>query len=409
MIDYTKVPFPYFGGKRDAAPLIWRALGDPAHYVEPFCGSLVTLLLRPHEANRTYFSETVNDKDGLLVNAWRAMQRAPDALAEVVSWPVTELDLIARHLACVTWGERDRLAADPEYYDTTIAGYWLYGICAWIGAGWASGDGAWIVGADGRITKRSTSEPGVSRQRPHLANNGMGVHHAGLREPGVSRQLPHLTSNGSGVHHAGLREPGVSRQRPHLSDDGRGVHRPQLREPGVWHEDDFHPLVMPELAAWFRFLSARLRHVRIVNGDWQRACTSGAVQTLPVRQGKGVAGIFLDPPYGADASRSANLYAHDSLAVASEVRAWCIANGGNPRYRIVLAGFAGEGHEVLCDHGWHETTWYQSGWLKGGMAQQSGASQQDRERLWLSPACLPVDVRPLDALWNAVDEEDAAI
>lgn len=32
-------PFPYFGGKRRAAPIIWRELGDPAGYVEPFAGS----------------------------------------------------------------------------------------------------------------------------------------------------------------------------------------------------------------------------------------------------------------------------------------------------------------------------------------------------------------------------------
>ena len=29
-------PFPYFGGKRRAAPIIWEALGDPGGYVEPF-------------------------------------------------------------------------------------------------------------------------------------------------------------------------------------------------------------------------------------------------------------------------------------------------------------------------------------------------------------------------------------
>lgn len=32
-------PFPYFGGKRRAAPIIWRELGDPAGYVEPFAGA----------------------------------------------------------------------------------------------------------------------------------------------------------------------------------------------------------------------------------------------------------------------------------------------------------------------------------------------------------------------------------
>ena len=36
-------PFPYFGGKRRAAPIVWRALGDPSGYVEPFAGSGATV------------------------------------------------------------------------------------------------------------------------------------------------------------------------------------------------------------------------------------------------------------------------------------------------------------------------------------------------------------------------------
>lgn len=39
-------PFPYFGGKRRAAPIIWGALGDPSGYVEPFAGSAAVLLAR---------------------------------------------------------------------------------------------------------------------------------------------------------------------------------------------------------------------------------------------------------------------------------------------------------------------------------------------------------------------------
>ena len=41
-------PFPYFGGKRRAAPTIWREFGDPAGYVEPFAGSAAVLLARPN-------------------------------------------------------------------------------------------------------------------------------------------------------------------------------------------------------------------------------------------------------------------------------------------------------------------------------------------------------------------------
>lgn len=61
-----KTPWPWFGGKADAAPAVWSALGNVDHYVEPFAGSLAVLLRRPHVANRTHHSETVNDLDGLL-------------------------------------------------------------------------------------------------------------------------------------------------------------------------------------------------------------------------------------------------------------------------------------------------------------------------------------------------------
>ena len=74
--DLTKCPWPWFGGKRDAAPAVWAALGDVDHYVESFAGSLANLLCRPHPCNRPYFSETVNDLDGLVCNFWRALVNA---------------------------------------------------------------------------------------------------------------------------------------------------------------------------------------------------------------------------------------------------------------------------------------------------------------------------------------------
>ena len=77
-VNYGKTPFPWFGGKADAAPEAWAAMGDVDHYVEPFAGSLAVLLRRPHPINRSYHSETVNDIDGLLCNAWRSMQWSPE-------------------------------------------------------------------------------------------------------------------------------------------------------------------------------------------------------------------------------------------------------------------------------------------------------------------------------------------
>jgi len=98
-------------------------------------------------------------------------------------------------------------------------------------------------------------------------------------------------------------------------------------------------------------------------------------------------GVFLDPPYADTAERDAGLYAVDSESVAHDVRAWALAHGDDPQYRIVLAGFQGE--HVMPDT-WRSVEWFKAGFLKGGMAntRAAGAGQQARERLWLSPHCL---------------------
>ena len=437
-----KPPAPYPGGKTKAAPLIWSLLGDPAHYVEAFCGMASVLLNRPHECNRTYFSETINDADGWVVNAYRAIQLHPEATAEAASWPVSEADKIARQVACCRWrdnAELEHLMGDPAWCDPLIAGYWLYGVACQIG--FFTGDGPWTVDRrTGRIYKQPRGkfrawgaadggerepgvsrnlpqltaqgravnapqlrEPGVSRNRPHLGKiPGQGINDTRLREPGVSRNRPTLIPQGVGVNSPQLREPGVSRDLPHLRHDGQAVNAPQLREPGVAPPDDaelvplegtdFHPLVMPKLLAWFRLLQARLRHVRIVNGDWHRVCTHGALYTLSVGK-KGPAGVFLDPPYAAT-ERTSGLYASDADGrdLAAECREWCREHGDDPDLRIVLAGYDTE-HPDLEAAGWSVYEWFKGGFLTGGMANTggSGKHQQHRERLWASPQCLDLD------------------
>ena len=169
-----KAPFPWFGGKSIAAPLIWERLGDVPNYVEPFAGSLAVLLDRPSEPG----IETVNDLDGFVCNAWRAILHDPDATAHACDWPVNENDLHARHLWLVSRRAEltDRLCGDPDYFDAKIAGWWLWGIACWIGSGWCSGNGPW------------QSVEGVMK-RPHLGDAGKGV----------NRQLPHLGTAGQGV------------------------------------------------------------------------------------------------------------------------------------------------------------------------------------------------------------------
>jgi hypothetical protein len=253
-----------------------------------------------------------------------------------------------------------RLCGDADFYDAKIAGYWVWGLCCWVGSGWCSGVGPWVADADGRFVKQPKTGRGVKRQRPHIGNDGQGVNKPQLREPGVHRK------------------------RPHISDNGRGVNKPQLREPGVGEP---HPMTLPKLLQWMRTLAARLRHVRILNGDWSRAVTKGATHNLSVREG-GVAGVFLDPPYKMNV-RDPKLYSTDAPGIASAVADWCLENQNDPKLRIVLAGYDTEHDGIFEKNGWRAVEWHGVGWLVGGMANTGGKdSQGHRERLWLSPSCL---------------------
>lgn len=158
-------PFPYFGGKRRAAHLVWSALGDPSGYVEPFAGSAAVLLARPRFTGRRV--ETINDLDGWLVNVWRAIQSRPDEVARHAIGPVTEIDYHAR----LAWLQERRtdglvswLEGDPEVCDPKAAGWWLYVAACGIGDPW--GPGPWRV-IDGRLQD--------TRELPHLGDAGRGV------------------------------------------------------------------------------------------------------------------------------------------------------------------------------------------------------------------------------------------
>jgi site-specific DNA-adenine methylase len=166
-----RAPFPYYGGKATIADLVWSRLGNVPNLVDPFCGSLAILLGRPGDPG----IETVNDIDGMICNFWRALQADPDGVAEWADNPVNECDLHARHAWLVT-AKPDmttRLMGDPLYYDTKIAGWWVWGISCCIAGGWCSGEGPW-QSVDGRLVKAGGGD-GVQRKLPHLSTAGQGV------------------------------------------------------------------------------------------------------------------------------------------------------------------------------------------------------------------------------------------
>lgn len=173
MSEYTP-PFSWFGGKSRIAPRIWDALGDVPHYVEPFAGSLATLLLRPHAPQ----VETVNDADAYLCNFWRSTQRDPEAVAHHADWPCNEIDLHARHDWLVSRVEfREAMRADPEHYDAKIAGWWLWGINLWIGTGWCAHDDAFDAGRGTarKLPSLGDAGRGTARQLPSPGNAGRGT------------------------------------------------------------------------------------------------------------------------------------------------------------------------------------------------------------------------------------------
>lgn len=119
-----KAPFPYLGGKSRIADVVWAALGDVPHYIEPFAGSLAVLLARPHPPH----VETVCDADGLIVNVWRAIRDRPGDVAVAAAGPIHEADVYAKAMVLHA-RERElveRLRADPKYSDPELAGWWCY-------------------------------------------------------------------------------------------------------------------------------------------------------------------------------------------------------------------------------------------------------------------------------------------
>lgn len=196
-------PFPWFGGKRTVTSDVWDRLGCPKQYIEPFCGSAAMLLAAPAVASL----EVIGDLNMYVANFWRCIKFQPQEVYRWQDYPVSHIDLDARHRWLTNperTAELQEGLSDPEWPgDAQIAGWWVWGQCAWIGSGWCE-----------------------KSQIPHVTSAGQGV----------NSKIPHVTDAGRGVQS----------QIPHVGNAGRGV------------ED------------WFRYLADRLERVRVIHGDWTR-------------------------------------------------------------------------------------------------------------------------------------------
>ena len=160
-------PFPYFGGKRDIAAVVWERFGSPRQYIEPFCGSAAVLLSAPEPASL----EVVCDINGFIANFWRATVNQHAEVARWADYPVSHIDMGARHRWLM--GQREELGTalqDPDWPgNAKVAGWWLWGQCSWIGSGWCE----WV----GKVPHVSDAGRGIQAigQVPHVNNAGRGM------------------------------------------------------------------------------------------------------------------------------------------------------------------------------------------------------------------------------------------
>lgn len=348
--EALKSPYPWFGGKKKVAPILWRGFGATVpNYVEPFAGSVATLLARPGGAGKI---ETINDVNRFVANFWRAVSADPAAVAHHADWPVNEADMHARHEWLIAWGtnpeNHERMHSDADFFDAEVAGRWVWGQCMWIGGGWCA------IGS------------GTNHKIPKLDGIGKGVHsNAGHKRPG-------LCGAGVGVHQ--MKPP---RGRPDMTSAGQGVHLPSLG-----NDRGIHGVSAPPCDEWFRQLQTRLRRVRVACGDWKRV-----VSPSVLGKGKNVGGrrpcaVYLDPPYDVR-MRSAGLYSDDAASLSAEAREWAIANGDDPELRIALSGYEGE-HEM-------PSSWTVVEWKAARGYAGADNDNRSKERIWFSPHCLPVE------------------
>jgi site-specific DNA-adenine methylase len=353
LLKKLKAPFPWFGGKSRVAHLVWPRFGDVSNYVEPFAGSLAVLWGRPTAPRM----ETVNDLDCYLANFWRALQAEPEAVAQYADWPVNEADLHARHQWLHAQAAfRARMDKDPHFFDVKIAGWWVWGLSAWIGDNWC------------RVMEQKSA--------PHMiGEKGVNFYCGG--GTGLDRRRPHLSSgHGNGVHaKLEAKRPAIG-GRGTRPNNGNGVHAESKSKANG-------------LLKFMLDLAARLRRVRVCCGDWSR------VVKPSVTICNGLTAVFLDPPYGVEDRDK--VYNHDSRGLAAKVRAYCVENGANRMLRIALCGYEGE-HNALEALGWEKIAWKAT----GGYGNQGvdGNANAKRERIWFSPHCL----KPRDNLFDLAND-----
>ena len=245
-------PFPYIGGKRRWAELVWQYFGEPTVYSEPFAGSLAVLLHRKTPCQR----EVVTDKNGFIANFWRALREDPEGCG--VLGRLSNVSPGPDGSACWLhdWGNEHGaiLMQDAEWYDVKAAGWWCWGMSNWIGSGFDHG-------TDGYGGNISDSIPFCGR-----SVGGQGVQ---VQRTSLGDKIPLMAA-------VNTRGRGVSVQKVSMPFEG-GI--------GAGHR----------LIPMMRALAQRLARVIVLARDWESVVTPTVLMDTRTSAKPPVA-VFLDPP-----------------------------------------------------------------------------------------------------------------
>ena len=369
-------PFPYAGGKRRIAPIVWEQFGTVGRYIEPFAGSLAVLLANPHPPN----IEIICDLDCMIPNFWRAIAADPEAVAFHADYPTFHSDLTARHKWLV---DRQPEVAhncndDADWFDAQVAGWWVWGISHWIGGGFCSTSATSIPRIDSRDGGRGVSiqRKKIPNKRPHIDKSGGGAGISVQRKNTPIDKRPHVNIKGGGqgvslqrkdipsgkrpiVHHSGG-GAGVSVQRknmpsgqiPQVDHKGGGsgvsiqrktiptgqIPKVNSRSGGNGVSAQRTGIEQPltphnrgdRLIEWFYQLAARLGKCVVLCRGWESAVSPTLLGNTTTQNTD--TAIFLDPPYRTSGNRrAASLYASDfdgtSEDTATAAYEWAIEHG----------------------------------------------------------------------------------
>jgi hypothetical protein len=95
--------------------------------------------------------------------------------------------------------------------------------------------------------------------------------------------------------------------------------------------------------------------------------------------------VYLDPPYSFD--NRTKVY-KEKTDIYRDVCDWAVANGNNPRMRVVVCGYS---DDYAFPDDWQKVNWNTGGGMSS-LGDNQGKINAKREVVYFSPHCLKVDI-----------------